>query len=217
MIKVGSLFDPLASPAHKVKRTDVRNLQYITRIENVSSIVKHGLLSNRLATPLNPVSVSDSEVQERREERRVPEGLPLHDYVNLFFHAHNPMLSSRRALNDWICVLEVLPSVLDFPGVVVTDRNAAKDGVNFCKVEEGLRKLDRGLVYARYWVSRDWEDDPEESERRELPKSAEVLVPHKVPPEFLTATALVSNGIAHKRLTTRAPALKIVVSPGFFF
>jgi len=55
----------------------------------------------------------------------------LHDYANVYFDAHNPMLSKCRNRNDEICVLRLNPNVLDFPGVIVTDRNAATDLVRF--------------------------------------------------------------------------------------
>lgn len=46
-------------------------------------------------------------VQDRRREKRIPGGHLLHDYANLYFDAHNPMLSKCRAHNDTICVLRM--------------------------------------------------------------------------------------------------------------
>lgn len=67
------------------------------------------------------------EVQARRENKQIPGAGKLHDYANLYFDAHNPMLSKLRARNDDLCVLRVDAKVLELPEVVVTDRNTACD------------------------------------------------------------------------------------------
>src|SRR5438046_4685693 len=41
-------------------------------------------------------SVAMPEIQERRENKRVPGGRMLHEYANMYFDAHNPMLSKCR-------------------------------------------------------------------------------------------------------------------------
>jgi hypothetical protein len=53
------------------------------------------------------------------------------------------MLSKLRAQNEEICVLQVDAKVLDLPGVIIADRNAASDWVRFFSVDEGLKALDR--------------------------------------------------------------------------
>ena len=55
-----------------------------------------------------------------------PGGLKLHQYANLYFHARNPMMYSRKEKAAELCVLCVSLEVLRLPGVVITDKNAAE-------------------------------------------------------------------------------------------
>lgn len=50
----------------------------------------------------------------------VPGGRPLHEYVNLYFCARNPMLFRIKDLHLELCVLQIDTNVLDLPGVVIT-------------------------------------------------------------------------------------------------
>ena len=136
-----------------MNRSDIRELHYIAPIANVPSILEHGLLSHQKAAKLPHRSVAMEEIQDRRRVKRIPNAGPLHDYVNLYFDAHNPMLSKCRRHNDSICVLRVEASVLELPEVIVTDRNAAAEWARFYRVAEGLRALEMELVFAAYWTN----------------------------------------------------------------
>jgi hypothetical protein len=85
-----------------VNRSDITELHFITAIENLTSILEHGILSNRRAGRLPHRSVAMAEVQNRRRDKRIPGAGLLHDYANLYFDAHNPMLSKCRDQNDTI-------------------------------------------------------------------------------------------------------------------
>ena len=140
-----------------MNRADVAELHYITPIANVPSIVQHGILSHNRVRHLIHHSIAMQEVQDRRENKRIPGARPLHDYANLYFDAHNPMLSRRREHNDGLCVLCVSPDILDLSGAIVTDMNAACDAVRFYDLAAGLAVLDRERLYARFWLH---QDDP---------------------------------------------------------
>src|SRR4051812_28779863 len=111
-----------------MRRSDVPELQYIAPIANVPSILEHGLLSHRRALSLMPVSVADADVQDRRAGKVIPGGRPLHDYVNLYICARNPMLYhvSQGTRHQRLRVIGVSTDVLDLPHVVVSDMNAAR-------------------------------------------------------------------------------------------
>ncbi len=70
-------------------------------------------------------------VQEKRDVKRVPGGLALHEYANVYFHARNPMMSTRRNEAHRLCVLRVSPEILNVPGAVIADQNAASKYVPF--------------------------------------------------------------------------------------
>src|SRR5713101_3393069 len=97
-------------------RGDITELHYITAIANVPSILQHGILSHTLAEQLAHDSVAMAEIQERRRNKQIPGARLLHEYANLYFDVHNPMLSRCRARNSEICVLRVDPVVLDIAG-----------------------------------------------------------------------------------------------------
>ncbi len=163
-----------------MKRDDVKELHYIAPIQNIPSILQHGLLSHNRAQKLPHKSVAMSEVQARRKSIKVPGGLYLHDYVNLYFHARNPMLFKLKDQHQDLCVLQISPDVLDLPDVVITDGNASSDYTSFFPVTD-LYKIDASKVFAERWT------DPDETvqwEKKRV-KCAEVLVPHKIEVEYI--------------------------------
>ncbi len=74
-------------------RSDIPELHYITLIANLLSITQLGILSNKCASKVGHVSVAMEEIQDKRRQKKIPGAGHLHDYVNLYFDAHNPMLS----------------------------------------------------------------------------------------------------------------------------
>ncbi len=131
-----------------MKRSDLRELHYITPIQNVPSIMNHGILCHQKARQLNHASVSMQEVQDIRSRKRVPGGLPLHAYVNLYFCARNPMMRKRTHQHFSLCVLQLSVGVLDLPNVVIADGNAASDYTAFWLSPLGLDRVDFDLVFA---------------------------------------------------------------------
>lgn len=166
-----------------MERDDLEELQYITHVANVPSIEARGILSHRRAARLRHEDVSDGEVQDRRKGVRVPGGLLLHDYANLYITARNPMLYRRLCddLCDCLCVVSVSTDVLDLPNVVVTDRNAAADYCRFRPASEGLAEVDGDRVAVEYWPH----FDRLEEQKRWNAKFTEILVPQVVPPDYL--------------------------------
>lgn len=196
-----------------MNRQDITDLHFITAIENVPSIMEHGILSNRRAAQLAHTSVAMEEVQDRRREKRIPGAGLLHEYANLYFDAHNPMLSRRRDRNDTICVLRVDQAVLDDPGVIVADRNAASDYVRFYTAATGIAALDQALVFAKFWTNT---DDPYEAMRLKSIKCAEVLVPDSVSPDLLIG-AYVANRRALSAFEALGTRLPVVINSAMFF
>ena len=108
--------------------SDLTELHYITPIANVPSILKLGILSNReiARRRVKASSIALPGVQERRDSKVVPGAKPLHEYVNLYICARNPMMYLRRAQHQDLCVLQISPAVLDLPNIVIADGNAAR-------------------------------------------------------------------------------------------
>ena len=195
-----------------MERHELEELHYITAIANVPSILARGILSHRLAAEIQHESVAMVEIQERRAKVVVPGGRRLHEYANLYVCARNPMLFTRSTHHLDLCVLRVDPGILDLPGVVITDANASSDYVRFASSPAGLAIIDRERTFAEYWT----DPDPFEYYRKKSAKCAEVLVPDRVPSNFVTG-AYVSCGEAGARFAAQGIELPTEIDQYLFF
>lgn len=192
--------------------TGQTGLYNIQAIDNIPSIMQSGLLSNERASRINHVSIAMNEVQARRELVRIPNGLKLHQYANLYFDPWNPMLSRKRSQNEEICILKIDRVVLDFEGVILSDKNASSDYAAFYGAKAGLENIDFDLVYARYWTDEDYYEQC----RKKSIKCAEILVPYCIPFDYVMCAAVVNEDAA-KRLEATGFDRDIVVEPRVFF
>lgn len=165
-----------------MRRDELGELHYITPIENMRSILAHGILSHHHAAKLAHSSVAMGEIQDRRANKRVPDGRPLHEYVNLYICARNPMMFKRKDKHADLCILCISTDVLDLPSVVVTDQNAASGYARFGDAPGALAAVERTLVFAEYWTH---PGDLIAEWRHKAIKCAEVLVPDEVKPRFI--------------------------------
>ena len=195
-----------------VKKTNQTGLYNIQAIENVPSIMRRGLLSNERADQIWHVSIAMEEVQERRNNIKIPNGLELHQYANVYFDPHNPMLSARRDRNEELCILKFDYHILDIPGTIISDRNASSAYASFYSPEIGLEMIDFDLVYSRYWVDNDYF----EQMRNKSIKCAEVLVPYSIPYEYVVCAAVV-NSVAADKLMNVGFDKPIEIEPRVFF
>jgi len=189
----------------------VAEFQCIMPLDNIPSVLKHGILSNERAAKILHKSVAMQPVQDRRDEKQVIGGLKLHQYANLYFHARNPMMYSRKEQADSLCVLRVSTAVLELEGVVIADRNAAGGWARFLHPSQ-WSLLDFDRIYALDWRH----SDKFEYFDRKTKKCAEVLVPHVVDPRFLTGAWVVDNA-ATKRLAELGFPFRIEIDPVLFF
>ncbi|MGH6947225.1 MAG: DUF4433 domain-containing protein [Kiloniellales bacterium] len=188
-------------------------MHYITPIENLSSMLQRGILSNRRARPLRPQSIAKLEVQTLRARVRIPGGRALHEYANLYICARNPMMFKRAALHEETCVLRVSTDVLDLPDVVITDQNAASGYCRFMPSPSGLAIVDRQMAFADDWRH---PGNPAAYYRHRSVKCAEVLVPDAVPPHYIVG-AYASGARPERLLTECAPKLPVVINAHIFF
>ena len=161
-------------------RDEVKELHFITPIDNLDSILMRGILSHNRARRLPHRSVAMESVQDIRRGKSVPGGLSLHSYANLYFHARNPMMFCLKDEPDLV-VVRVSPDVLDIPDTVVTDGNSATWNTRFDPSSEGLANLDSELVFATYWTDNNYMRYLEKKRAR----CAEVLVPNLVSSEYI--------------------------------
>lgn len=190
----------------------ITELHCIMPMDNIPSVLEHGILSYERAARLRHRSVAMQPVQERRDQKQVPGGMKLHQYANLYFHARNPMLFKRKDEADSLCILTVSTNVLKLPGTVISDQNAASDYVRF--LDPGQWKLlPLDDIYAMDWRH---PDDQIAYWRHKARKCAEVLVRDRVEPRYLTGAHVLSDDAA-VRLKRLGFALTVKVSPELFF
>jgi hypothetical protein len=192
--------------------SDLSELHYITDISNVPSIMANGILSHNLSKKLPHKSVAMAEIQERRDGKRIPGGKLLHDYVNLYFCARNPMLYKLKDSHAELCVLKIDKEVLNLQDVVVADGNASADYTAFAPSPAGLSKIDYSLVFATYWT----DPDPIIKSRKKRAKCAEILVPNKVDVCYIIG-AYVSCNEAKSELEKITPNLNVAINLPLFF
>ena len=194
-------------------RSDITELYFIAPIANVTSILKYGILSNSRSSRLPHCSVAMQDIQTRRKSKKIPGAGWLHNYANLYFDAHNPMLSKLRSQNQEICILRIDVTVLDLPGVIIADCNAASDYVRFYPVTDGLSNIDKDKLFAKYWTHPD--NLYEEWEHKSI-KCAEVLVPDRVESTYITG-AYVANSEAMSSFEQLGIKLPVCVKNDIFF
>ena len=190
----------------------VIELHCIMPLDNIPSVLEHGILSYERAAKLKHHSVAMQPVQDRRDQKQVPGGLKLHQYANLYFHARNPMLFKRKDEAPSLCVLSVSTEVLELPGTVISDQNAASDYVRFLHPSQ-WKLLAFDDIYAMDWRH---PDDQIAYWRHKARKCAEVLVAQRAAPQFLIG-AYVLNDVAAVRLGSLGFTLPVKVNLELFF
>lgn len=121
-------------PAPSLSLKCSRPLYYMTHIDNLPSILQHGILSGNMVRSrgISAARIDNRGVQDLRDrvtfvllgKRRA-----LHDFAPLYFTVRTPMLYSRGHLQDRIVYVEVEAAVLDLPGALICDGNAASQGL----------------------------------------------------------------------------------------
>lgn len=182
-------------------------LNYITPIENLPSILEHGLLSRSamLARGVGFVDISDHDVQALRERQDPVYGRPIHDYVPLFLNHRNAMLYSRKELQDRLVILTIDRRVSSGPGVLFCDGNAAAVDTVF-STDTNILAPCREALEAEYWTG------VKDGRRRRM---AEVLVPDVVPCDAIVRA--VCNNTELLGRIQREFDLSASVDTSFFF
>ncbi len=195
-----------------MQRGELTELHYITPIDNLPSILRLGILSHNQAKRVTHQSVAMDEIQDRRARVIVPGGRKLHEYVNLYICARNPMMYKRQAQYKDLCVLRVSPDVVDLSGVVICDRNASSQYAIFKAAPDGLGIVNKEWTFAEYWT------DPDQITQwqKTAAKCAEVLVPDQVKANYITG-AYVACQESQESIINLVRHLSVVINSHLFF
>lgn len=196
----------------------VKSLFYITHINNLQSMLRHGILSHRQVqtqgVPFTPVY--NAEIVANREGRLTPDKKSLWDYANVYFQPRNPMLYkvlSEASKND-VVILGVKPQVLDSKGAFISLGNAAHSLSTVVDIKTGLKNIN-----GEYWqiINSDWWKTEDGTKRKIM---AECLVPNGISPSDIHSVYVASAAVAGKIrpiLDGLSYPVEVVVEPHMFF
>lgn len=136
-----------------IENYGIKYLYHMTSVNNLGSILSKGLVSHNFAhrNALIKRDISDNQVQQRRHNKVIKNGLTVHDYVPLYFSPRNPMLYCRKHIQENIVILGIESLILANSNTVFTNGNAASDDTKFYDDIAMLDKLDWDIITALYW------------------------------------------------------------------
>lgn len=151
-----------------------KGLYYIIHIDNLQSILERGILSHNQVQRIEHHDIHDAKILRRRKELSLDgETITMQDYVNLYFQPRNAMLFRliQTMGKEKLAVLRIQPTVIEEPGIIFSDRNAAASQAQFFTDVDDLEEIDVEVFRIGYWGRND--------DRRQR-MMAEVLVPRPI-------------------------------------
>lgn len=194
----------------------IKELYYITHIDNLPSIFRRGILSHRIiedeGVAFTPIY--DASIVSSRGRKPVTASSTLWDYANLYFQARNPMLYRvvhEKGLEE-IAVVGVRKDVINSNGVHLTNGNAASSATVILPGNKATKKNIESLAEGTQDVQ--WWKEEDGSKRRIM---AECLVPDVVPPEFIQTIYVANLGVWQKVQSLVGGQVPVVPQADMFF
>lgn len=174
----------------------INQLYYITHIDNLPSILKHGILSHRLIQKeeINFTPIYSAEIVSRRSHRIVSSDKTLWDFANLYFQPRNPMLYKvihDKSIDQIVVLGVVRRDVMDTKGAFITDGNAASSPTRIVPTSQ-TRNLWKEIVKN---TEIGWWKEEDGSKRKIM---AECLVPERIPPEYIQTIYTANLDVSEK-------------------
>jgi O-acetyl-ADP-ribose deacetylase (regulator of RNase III) len=192
----------------------VKELYYVTHIDNIQSILQYGILSHESIEKkhIKYTSIYAKDIVSRRKAIKTPDDKSLWSFANLYFNARNPMLYRVVCEKDpdKIAVIGVVPTILSCQGMYITTGNAAHTQSKILRsspkvLSEILRETKR-----EFWAE-------EDGSKRKI--MAECLVPDVVPSDLIKTIYVASHDsrveVGRKLGVMRAPP--VIPDPWTFF
>lgn len=202
----------------KMSIAPIKELYYITHINNIPSILRRGILSHEIieseGIPFTPIY--NAEIVSRRKGIKTPDGRSLWSFSNIFFQPRNPMLyrvvffSGITSVED-LAVLGIQLNILNRSDIFITNGNAAHSLSDILTEREGKKALPqiRKEIDKEYWT------DEGGSKRKIM---AECLVPGNIPPTFIKEIYVANHDAAIKvKKMLPSTDLEVIPEPKMFF
>ena len=198
-----------------------KSLYYITHIDNLPLIIKHGILCHKRVEAENVQGISmfkrkkDREDNIKRKSRVVSKIFrkDLLHHANLFFQPRNPMMYRSIFENgkEKLAVVEIDNTILNEPDVVITDGDATNETTQFYLPSEVMK------MSKQQWtiIKSEWWKECDGSKRKIM---AECLVPNSIKPEYIRSIIVADDGIKNwvPGLVDN-PQLSVMRQPHLFF
>jgi len=144
----------------KLEEYKICQFYYFSHIDNIENIIKYGILPLNEAKRqgLNPKSLAEPGVQERREKKNITltdsKLYNLHDLVPLYLTPKTPTLYAIRKYQDKIFFAVVQSFILsdDEIDFAFSDGNAASDATQFYYSLNKLDKVPFTVIRANRWT-----------------------------------------------------------------
>ncbi len=198
----------------RTKRPEIRSLYYITHVENLRSILLHGILSHQLVLDrkLPYTSIYDSQIVSNRKLKQAPDGRSLWQFANVYFQPRNPMLYRVVHEKDGkaLIILAVRPDILQAPGAFITDGNAANSPTEFYDSSAGME------IVSKNWktISAEWWNSVDGSKRKIM---AECLIPGHIAPDLIHTIYVASHEVRDRIVDLIGAKPPVIPEPRMFF
>lgn len=165
-----------AEPLNILEELKISYLYHMTHIDNLESILAHGILSHD--NKFKQVDISNQEVNSRRKNIEPLYHRSIHSYVPFYFNPKNAMLYVQKEKQHDIVILAVNRSLLfacnnkTNKNVIFTDGNASSHETKFYNELPALYNLDWNCIHDEHWTNH--------NDGRRI-KMSEVLFYDKVP------------------------------------
>jgi hypothetical protein len=192
----------------------IKNLYYITHLDNVPSILLYGILSHEeiQRRELDFTAIYDTDIVSRRSQISVPDGRTLWSFANLYFQPRNPMLY-RVAIEqdvDHLAVVAVKTKALARLDVLLANGNAAHRST----IIFPGRERDQFLEEIADIHNLTWWNAEDGSKRRIM---AECLVPRLIEPSLIDAIYVANSRVAEALQATVGRSTHVIAEPRMFF
>ena len=185
----------------------------IQSIDNIDMILRFGILSFNRARDLPHRSIALANLQEKRDNKKIPDGLNIHDYACLYFDARNPMMFKRIKEGENLCVFQVSKDIDNIQGVVLSDQNASSKYARFYSPSDGYNRLDFNAIYDTDWTHA---GDQIAYWKHKSMKCAEILVPHEIPASYIIGVYTFNENM-RQYIQKICSTIQIIVNPHLFF
>jgi hypothetical protein len=147
---------------------------YITSVENVSSIMRSGILSREMLAQKPKIKFKDpseKNCQIKRAEKN------LHYYVPLFLNPRNAMLYRYLKESRKVVILEIDEEVVKTEGTLISFRNASSKYAKIMNyTKENYDNLDFQKIFRKSWYN---------NYKIKLAMQSEILIPKKVSANYI--------------------------------